>query len=227
MAFTLATVVPWGRSYDEYVAMFALGSDDLSRRILGCGDGPAAFNSVVSRRGGRVVSVDPIYEFSAEQLAERIAAVFAPMLAETERNQNEFVWRHVRSTAELGRLRRQAMDEFLSDYAVGCEEQRYIAAELPVLPFVAGSFELALCSHFLFLYSEHFSLQFHVDSLAELCRVASEVRVFPLNELGARPSRHLEAVIAALMERGMRTEIVRVDYEFQKGADRMLRIVKE
>lgn len=39
MAFTLDKVVPWGRSYDEYVAMFALSSDDLRRRILGCGDG--------------------------------------------------------------------------------------------------------------------------------------------------------------------------------------------
>src|SRR5215831_10593772 len=114
--FTLANVVPWGRTYDEYVAMFALTGRDLGKRILGCGDGPAAFNSVATQRGGNVVSVDPIYEFSTAQLRERIDAVYGPMLAETERNRDEFVWRHVRSIDELGKLRRAAMDAFLMDY---------------------------------------------------------------------------------------------------------------
>ena len=51
MAFTLDKVVPWGRSYDEYVSMFGLTGDDLSLSILGCGDGPASFNSVIHRDG--------------------------------------------------------------------------------------------------------------------------------------------------------------------------------
>lgn len=68
MAFTLDQVVPWGRSYDEYVAMFALDDADLQRRILGCGDGPASFNAVLSRRGGNVVSVDPLYQYSGGEI---------------------------------------------------------------------------------------------------------------------------------------------------------------
>ena len=59
MGFTLDKVVPWGRSYDEYVSMFGLTENDLALRILGCGDGPAAFNSELCKRGGNVVSVDP------------------------------------------------------------------------------------------------------------------------------------------------------------------------
>jgi hypothetical protein len=39
--FTLETVVPWGRSFDEYRRMFALSDDALQGRILGCADGPA------------------------------------------------------------------------------------------------------------------------------------------------------------------------------------------
>lgn len=66
MAFELSGVVPWGRSYAEYVAMFALSDEDLNRRILGCGDGPAAFNAGLTGRGGSVVSVDPLYAFSAD-----------------------------------------------------------------------------------------------------------------------------------------------------------------
>lgn len=46
------------------------------------------------------------------------------------------------------------------------------------------SFDLAVCSHLLFLYSEHLSEDFHVESIKELCRVAGEARIFPLLELG-------------------------------------------
>lgn len=54
--FTLEQVVPWGRSFDEYCHMFALSSDDLALRILGCGDGPASFNAGATRRGMAVTS---------------------------------------------------------------------------------------------------------------------------------------------------------------------------
>ncbi len=69
MAFTLEQIVPWGRSFGEYVRMFALTEADLEKRILGCGDGPASFNAAMFRRGRRVVSVDPLYGFSAEQVS--------------------------------------------------------------------------------------------------------------------------------------------------------------
>ena len=53
--FTLEQVVPWGRSFDEYRAMFALSDADLDGRLLGCGDGPASFNAVATRRGAKVI----------------------------------------------------------------------------------------------------------------------------------------------------------------------------
>ena len=65
MAFRYENVVPWGRSYEEYLRMFDLRPDDLKGRILGCADGPASFNSELTRRGGRVISADPLYELSA------------------------------------------------------------------------------------------------------------------------------------------------------------------
>ncbi|WP_216593342.1 hypothetical protein [Cyanobium gracile] len=49
--FTLEQIVPWGRSFEEYVAMFSLADSDLAGRILGCGDGPAGFNAEASRQG--------------------------------------------------------------------------------------------------------------------------------------------------------------------------------
>jgi hypothetical protein len=72
--FTLDKVLPWGQSFDEYRRMFALSDDDLEGRILGCGDGPAAFNAEATRRGARVVSCDPLYVFTADEIRGRIAA---------------------------------------------------------------------------------------------------------------------------------------------------------
>ena len=53
--------------------------------------------------------------------------------------------------------RMSAMKGFLDDYDLGRYEQRYIAAELPSLPFADGTFALALVSHLLFLYTEQLS----------------------------------------------------------------------
>jgi len=44
MGFTLDKIVLWGGSFDEYVSMFGLTASDLGLRILGYGDGSAAFN---------------------------------------------------------------------------------------------------------------------------------------------------------------------------------------
>jgi hypothetical protein len=63
MGFMLPNVIPWGRSFEEYVALFNLSPTDLQSRILGCGDGPAAFNCQLTQRGGTIVSVDPVYAF--------------------------------------------------------------------------------------------------------------------------------------------------------------------
>jgi len=180
MAFQLTEIVPWGRSFDEYVSMFGLSDVDLRKPILGCADGPADFNSELTRRGGTVVSVDPLYEYPADEIKRRIGDTFDEVIAQTRKNRHEFVWRHVRSVDELGRIRMNAMRNFLSDYPRGKEEGRYRTASLPSLTFTDDQFELALCSHFLFMYSDRLNLEFHIASIREMCRVAREARVFPL-----------------------------------------------
>ena len=180
MAFRLEEVVPWGRSFEEYRRMFALSENDLSERILGCADGPASFNAGLTKGGGKIVSIDPLYRFSREEIRRRIDQVFDTVLSETRKNVHEFVWGTIPSVEALGRTRRKAMDDFLDDYPGGVNEGRYIDAALPELPFLEKEFDLALCSHYLFLYSPHLSLDFHVGSIRELCRVAREVRIFPL-----------------------------------------------
>jgi hypothetical protein len=225
MAFELADVVPWGRSFDEYLAMFALSPADLKRRIVGCGDGPASFNALATQRGCPVISVDPIYRFSVDQLQSRIDQTTVVISEQARRNAHEFLWTRFRSVEELVAARQSAMQHFLEDFPEGRACGRYVDAALPDLPFPNGHFQLALCSHFLFLYSSQYSAQFHIEAIQEMARVGGEVRIFPLVEMGSRPSRHLPEVLDALARTGWQTELVRVDHEVQKGGNQMLRVV--
>lgn len=222
--FTLEQVVPWGRSFDEYCRMFSLSGDDLAGRILGCGDGPASFNAQATRRGAAVVSCDPIYQWDTTQIRSRIAATYDTVLDQARRNADEFVWDSIASVEELGAVRMAAMEEFLTDYSGGKAEGRYLTAELPALPFAGGSFDLALCSHFLFLYSLQLDEAFHHASIRELCRVAGDVRVFPILALGGQRSPYVDRVMQGLRASGHDVSIQRVPYEFQRGGNEMMRI---
>jgi hypothetical protein len=221
VSFLLTDVVPWGRSFDEYVSMFRLTDADLTRSILGCGDGPASFNAELTRRGGRVVSADPLYRFSADQIRSRIDETTPIMVEQMSANQESFLWTRFSSVTDVTNARLASMEIFLGDYP-GPGGQRYVDASVPQLPFADGEFELALSSHFLFLYSEQRSRDFHVDAMLDLCRVAREVRIFPLLELSGAVSRHLDAVTSALHDRGIHVKRVDVPYRFQRGATEML-----
>jgi hypothetical protein len=224
--FTLDQVVPWGRSFEEYRRMFVLTDDDLNRPVLGCGDGPASFNAEATRRGHFVVSCDPLYRFEKRQIEERIATTYAQVLDEARRNAHEFVWgESIRDVKELGVVRMAAMRAFLDDYNSGKRHDRYVDAALPSLPFDDGSFDLAVCSHFLFLYSTQLGEAFHRAALYEMCRVAVEVRVFPLLALGSQRSPFLDGCVADLRASGYRATIERVPYEFQRGGNEMLRVL--
>ena len=222
--FTLDRVVPWGRSFDEYRRMFDLGDTELRLRIVGCADGPASFNAEATRRGATVISCDPLYRWDTVEIRERIASTYDPMLAETRRNAGEFVWSSIRSVEELGRLRMAAMQAFLDDFPAGKVEGRYIDAELPLLPFADASFDLALCSHFLFLYTSQLGETFHRAAILEMCRVATEVRIFPLLALGSRMSPFVDPCLEHLRGLGFEAAVVKVPYEFQRGGDEMMRI---
>jgi hypothetical protein len=146
MPFGLDRVVLWSRSFDEYVRMFALRDTELAGRILGCGDGPASFNSEATERGFVVVSCDPIYAFSASEIEQRVSETRKVVLSEARRNQADFLWTYFRSVEKLGEVRLRATRRFIEDFPGGESEGRYREAALPRLPFIDQEFDLALSS---------------------------------------------------------------------------------
>ena len=224
MPFSIEGVIPWGRTFAEYRAMFALSAADRRRRILGCGDGPASFNAELTAQGGDVVSIDPMYAFPAPAIERRVEETFEVVMDQVRSNPDDFVWTHVPSIEELGRRRMGAMRRFIRDYPAGTDQGRYVDASLPELPFPDRSFDLGLSSHFLFLYSQQFDLAFHLEALREMLRVAAEVRVFPLLQVGGAPSPHVPGAVQAMRSEGVDAAVEPVPYEVQRGGNRMLRL---
>lgn len=217
MNFDFKSVVPWGRSLAEYVGMFDLSANDLGKRFLDCGAGPSSFNAEMTADGRSVVSCDPIYGHDGAEIADRVAETYGPMLDSVEAERDRFVWERFSNPAHLGEERMRAMSRFLRVYDTGRPAKRYVAASLPDLPFENGSFDIALSSHLLFLYADQMTAGFHVESIAEVMRVAREVRVFPLLDMRGQRSRHLEEVTERLAVQGFVVEIRTVPYEFQKN----------
>jgi hypothetical protein len=223
---TIDKVYPWGRSFDEYKRMFSLTPHDLTLRIIGCADGPASFNTEMHRRGHQIISCDPLYAFAADEIRSRVSATHETIIANARTNAHRFLWNTIRSPEELGRARMQAMETFAADFELGKTEGRYLNRSLPDLEFPKNSFDLALCSHFLFLYSEEFSLEFHIASVHEMCRVAKEARIFPLLDMQGNLSIHLKPLVNHFKQIGFIAEIEQVEYEFQRGGNQMLRICR-
>jgi hypothetical protein len=218
----LDTIVPFGRSKLEYELMFAMSDCDRNKSIIGIGDGPASFNAEMTASGCSVISIDPIYQFSGTEIKSRFDACVDTIIEQVRNTPNNWVWNYHKSPDDLRANRETAIAIFLEDYDRGKSEGRYLNAELPKLDFQDQQFQLALCSHFLFLYSEHLSFEFHLDSIRELCRIAEEVRIFPLLNLAQLRSPYIDEICSTLSKEGISSEIIQVTYEFQKGGNQAI-----
>ena len=222
MAMQLDKVVPFGRSLDEYRQMFSLSEDDLARNIIGVADGPASFNAEMHALGKQVVSVDPLFAFSADDIEWRFYAVVDAIMEQVTTTPDDWVWPYHRSPEHMRQSLINVLARFITDYEAGKTTGRYVVGELPHLDFPDNQFDLAVCSHFLFLYSDHFSYEFHLAAILDMLRVAREVRVFPLMTLRLKPSPYVEPLMQELQSMGYTNQIHTVRYELQRGGNHML-----
>lgn len=210
------------RSLAEYRAMFALTDDQLAGTVLDCPGGAASFAAEVNAAGGDVTACDPLY---ASPLA-RIRDVATGDLRRAYRyhsdHPDEYVWTFFADADHYLESRTRSIELFTTHHQR--EPECYVPASLPALPFPDRTFDLALCSHLLFSYADRLNRKFHLASILELVRVASEVRVFPLIPMGMETNPDLEPVRAELTAAGLATTVVRADYEFQRGGNEFMRI---
>ena len=218
----LDNIVPFGRAKAEYELMFAMSDCDRNKSIIGIGDGPASFNAEMTAAGYQVTSIDPIYQFTDAEIKSRFDACVDTIIEQVRNTPDNWIWSYHKSPDDLRANRENAIAIFLEDYDHGKIAGRYLNAALPKLDFQAQQFQLALCSHFLFLYSEHLSFEFHLDSIRELCRIAEEVRIFPLLNLAQLRSPYIDEICSILAKEGISSEIIQVPYELQKGGNQAI-----
>lgn len=227
MVMKLEKVVPFGRSFNEYKLMFDLSPEDLQQRILGVGDGPASFNTEGTEQGHSIISIDPIYQFSGEEIKQRFDTVVDNIINQIINTPNNWVWSYHKNPQELKASRIKTTETFVRDYDRGKQEGRYLTQELPSLNFSDRSFDLALCSHFLFLYSAQYDYEFHLAAIKEMVRVSKEVRIFPLLNLMQEVSPYLDNIVEYFAGLGYYTKVAKVPYELQPGGNKMLKIERK
>lgn len=209
------------RSFEEYVAMFGLDSDDLPARVLDCSAGAACFVADAHERGVAAIAVDPAYASPLGDLRRLVRSDLTGCVNMVQRDVQHFTWEWYGSLERREQMRHDAAEAFLADRQN--RPSHYIAASLPQLPFGVGSFELAVCSHLLFTWSPELDHEWHRDALVELTRVAREVRVFPLVvRRTGQPVEFLPALRDELTELGISSDVRTVPYEFQRQARQML-----
>ncbi len=220
----MRNLVLWGHSLQDYREMFDLTDENLQGAIVDCGSGPTSFNAEMEQAGHQVVSVDELFGLESEMIARQAHHEFDEMQQYVSQNQALFNWDKVGSLHQLVEGRQEGINTFLHDITQGKADERYVGGALTHLPYEDFSFDLALCSHYLFANIPGQDLDYHVAVIKELCRVAKEVRFFPLADRENKISDFLGPVLLALQNENYGTEVRHVPYRLQKEGNALLRV---
>ena len=135
-----------------------------------------------------MTAFDPIYWFPAEKIREQsepdLESVYQSIgLVPTYR------WGFCKNPEYMRALRERASTIFFSDFKTLPE--RYVAGDLPRLPFADSEFDLTLVSYLLFAYQDR-DYGFHRDSIREVMRVTQgEARIYPTVTFEAQSSEYV------------------------------------
>ena len=226
MAYRLRNLAPWGRNLDEYTKMFSLSETELQGRIAGFGDGPASFNAECCRKGGHVISFDPIYRYPAEKIHSCLCEAKKQILEEVGKNRFHDIKTAEKTIDEIEMHHMSTTRTFLDDFEYGKTEGRYIDHELPFkIPFPDDTFDLGLSSHFLLHYTK-LGINFHIQSLEEILRTCHEIRIFPILNTNDQKTSLNEKVLDYFAG-NFNISMQKTECHFMNGANEMLVIRKQ
>ncbi|GAB4409141.1 MAG: SAM-dependent methyltransferase [Thermodesulfovibrionales bacterium] len=219
-------IVFLGRTYAEYMDMFDLDESLLRQsQILDCPAGASSFAAEAHKMGINVTACDILYDLTSDELMEKGKTDLQHVFEKFDGVTHLYVWKYYRDKDEVMALRSRALEIFAGNFTKGYKNGQYVHGKLPHLPFPDKSFSLILSGNFLFLYGDRLDFDFHTTCMKELLRVCSgEVRIFPLVGLDFKPYPYLDDILSFLDSDGIKVEIIEVPFEFQKGANKMLKL---
>lgn len=240
----LDRVVFIGRSFSEYMTMFNISPFQLKGlRILDCPSGPSsfvaeAFSSTYHIK--KIIGCDLLYEDdNLNELQKRGQEDLDYMIKQLSQVPDFYEWSIYTNIGDLYEARSKTFKKFISDYELNrfmvkngeIAKSRYIQAILPNLPFDDKSFDLVLSSNLLFYYHNMFDYYFHLNSILELLRITSnEVRIFPCQKPDATFPDYFDKLLDNInirMNKSISFKIEKVNHEFRRGVNKMLRINRD
>jgi SAM-dependent methyltransferase len=231
----LDRVVFIGRTFSEYMGMFNLEPSQLKGlKILDCPSDASSFGAEAYNEYGikKVVGCDILYDNDGQENALTTAVEkrgkddLDHMIERLSQVPDLYNWNLYVDIDDLRKSRSSSLRKFISDYAKGIKEKRYIKAQLPNLPFDDKSFDLVLSANLLFYYHDRFDYSFHLDSVLEMLRISSkEIRIFPVQLPDAAFPDYLDTLIDTIkkrMQNNILASIETVQHEFRRGVNKML-----
>lgn len=221
----LDRVVLLGRTFEEYRRYFLLEPEELiGKTVLDVAGGVSSFCAEANNLGIKVTAFDPIYSLSREKIRERsdpdLESVYRTIgLVPTYR------WGFYKNPDYMRALRERASAIFFSDFKI--HPQRYVAGELPRLPFADSEFDLTLVSYLLFAYEDRFDYEFHRDSILEIMRITrGEARIYPTVTFEAQPSAYVPMLQSDPALLAFEFTEIETDFEFLVNSNSYLRVTR-
>lgn len=216
----------WSHSLTDYIAMFDLSDEDLQGSFIDFASQAASFNAQLTASGGKVISCDPLYKYQLPELRPKVTAMAQELVAYISTHETCYQWQAYAAIEDFITEQQLSREQFLSDYAQGLVEQRYLYEYLPKTNFTDYQFDIAVCTHFLFDGTKSHNLSFQLAAITEMARIARDVRIYPLLDAYGEIPQNLGPILAEIQsgESKLGMEIREVKYHFQKKSNAMLRV---
>ncbi|MFX1366165.1 MAG: hypothetical protein ACFFCE_05080 [Promethearchaeota archaeon] len=216
-----------GRTFDEYERIFRLSDFRLKNiTILDVGSGVSSFCAEASNRGIKVIAMDPIYDYNSSSLEAKCSKDLDLVIKELNGVEHLYIWEIFRSKEDLKNYREKAYKQFIKHFRDN-KSNLYTSEKMPKTTFKNNQFDLIISSHLLFLYDHIFDYTFHKETIKEMLRICSkEIRIFPLVNLYGRRSTFLQDFLKDPNFKNYKKTIERVDYEFIRGGNEFIKIIK-
>ena len=222
--FELKDIVLIGRIFEEYYKMFQMDRIDKDEKILDVASGVSSFCAEANLNGYNVMASDKIYRFSPFEIEEKCAHDLDIVIEELQDVKEHYKWEFFKNMNSYKEIRKTAYKKFINDFKEK-KHHRYVDTEFPETKFKNNQFTISLVSHFLFLYDEHLSYEFHNKTIKELIRITSdEIRIFPIVNLRWKTSPFVSVLMEDPEFANHDITIQKVDYEFVKNGNEMLKL---
>jgi len=222
MEITSIATTSWVYNFKDYVAMYDLSKEDLKKSMIDFPARISSFNAEATEKKLNVVSADPLYHLPPDKMFARAHQLLAANVAHLKETRERLRNASDTSLQQVIELWQHTEQLFLKDYALGCAEKRYIAANLPTLPFQMHQFELSLCTDLMFYHA--LSSDNIITLFRALSYVASEIRIYPFLDHHGKMTQELGPLMLWLQKNNFGVEVREVPYTIQKGGNAMLRV---